>query len=245
MQKLPRLFHVSVGLGIILTPLQTRAQLNVALDFGTFRYDTSTTYTEIYYSIPISQLKFAETGSRAKQAQVMVRLNISKDGVNWREEAWRMEKTVADTATVPQGNSMMDILRYLMEPGAYHFAVYVEDLNDARNFQKVEKDLTIAGFPGQRLSLSDIQFAGSIKKAPGDSGNIFYKNGLEVIPAPNAVYGKESPMLYYYLEAYNLAKTVTGDTYKTRCRITDSDGLALAALKPREQMRFTPANLLR
>jgi GWxTD domain-containing protein len=148
-----------------------------------------------------------------------------------------MEKTVADPATSQEGNRMMDLLRYFTEPGAYHFSLRAEDLNDAQNIRTVETDLAIINFPKDGLSLSGIQFASSIKKAASDSGNVFCKNGFEIIPDPAAVYGREQPMLYYYLEAYNLPMGISGDSYKTRGEITDSDGHSLATPKPREQIK--------
>jgi GWxTD domain-containing protein len=230
-------FNILVGLFIALLPIQTRGQLNVAVDFGTFRYRPAQTYAEIYYSIPTPELTFVRSEAGKLQAQVMIRLTILQDGSRWREDAWRMEKTVDDSSQIHAAGRMVDQVRYVLPPGKYQMSFYVEDLHDAQNSQKIDKELTVVDFSRPGLRLSNVQFASAIKQLAGDSSNVFYKNGLEVIPEPGAMYGQDAPMLYYYLEAYNLAEAVKGEAYKTRCQITDVDGEPLVAVKPREQTK--------
>ncbi|MCI0699428.1 GWxTD domain-containing protein [candidate division KSB1 bacterium] len=229
--------NMRVGLFIALLPFPTRGQLNVAVDFGTFRYNPAQTYAEIYYSIPTPDLKFVRSEAGRLQAQVMIRLTILKDGSSWREDAWRMEKTVDDSSQIHAAGRMVDQVRYVMAPGKYQMSFHVEDLHDAQNSQKIDKELTVVDFSKPRLKLSDVQFACAIKQIAGDSSNVFYKNGLEVIPEPGAMYGQGAPLLHYYLEAYNLVEAIAGHAYKTRCQITDAGGEPLAAVKPREQTK--------
>lgn len=232
----PRL-NMLVGLFIALLPFQTRGQVNVAVDFGAFRYNPAQTYTEVYYSIPTPELKFVWSETGKLQARVMIRLTILKDGSSWREDAGRMEKTVDDSSPIHTAGRMVDQVRYVMAPGKYQMSFHVEDLHNAQNFHKIDKELTVVDFSKAGLRLSDVQFASAIKPIAGDSSNVFFKNGLEVIPEPEAMYGQDAPMLYYYLEAYNLVEAVAGQPYKTRCQITDADGEPLAAARPREQTK--------
>ncbi|MFQ5707037.1 MAG: GWxTD domain-containing protein [bacterium] len=232
MQNQTRGLAFLIGLFLVLAPCYALAQLNVALDVATFRYNSQNTYTELYYAIPVSELDFVTTESGSLQAQVLVQLSITKDGEKWAEKAWRLARSVTDSSQIRRGSQMVDVVHYLMQPGNYQISVYVEDLNNAQIARTVQRDLTIQAFSENTLQLSDIELASAIRKHAEASGDPFYKNGLEVIPEPARIFGQANPIVYFYLEAYNLSKGMEGGLYKTRCQITDLENQPVSSIKP-------------
>lgn len=220
---------------LLVTPAYP--QMNATFDLACFRYDASQVYTEIYYAVPLSSLKFQETEIGDWQAQALIRFSIFKNDSLWREEAWKMEKRVAALAEIKSGQAMVDVVRYVTAPGNYRFVMSLEDLHSPGAAQTAAREISLANFPADRLSLSQIELASTIKNIPPEAANRFYKNGLEVIPKPDAIFGAEAPLLYYYVEAYNLSPASFSGTYRTQCQILDATGQPAPMIKPRVQTK--------
>ncbi len=222
---------------LILFPYRSVAQPNVAVDYGLFRYDSSAAYVEIYYSIQTASLKFQKQDEKL-HVQAMVNCRITKDDtLEWKSDSWRMEQFFDDSSQLEQKNQLVDVINYVMEPGEFKIAVYVEDLSDPNNRGEISRELSVHAFPSRQAALSNIQFASSINKVPAENQDVFNKNGLEVIPVPSGIFGKGVPMLFYYLEAYNLNNAVPTDVYRTRCGVSDINGQPLSSMKPRNQVK--------
>jgi len=236
MQKLQSVYLLMLSIIIAFIPLQLYSETDIEVDFAAFRYDSTQSLVEVYYAIPTFGLTCIEKPSEGYQAQIMIRLTINKDGKIWNEDAWRMEKTVTDTSDLSASGNMVDLLKYLMQPGTYDFSFYVEDLNNSDNHFTNNRKINVGLFSDENIGLSDIQLASSIKKAERDTNNIFWKNGFEIIPNPSAIYTKDSPVLYYYLESYNLDKTFQNGIYKNKAYVTattigDNDSKSLTQKK--------------
>ncbi|NUO79735.1 GWxTD domain-containing protein [candidate division KSB1 bacterium] len=224
---------------LAVTPIQ--AQMNAALDLAAFRYEQAQIYLEAYYAVPLSNLKFVATPSGALHAQALIRFSVFKDDSLWKDDAWKMEKTVAAMADVQSGQAMVDLVRHVLAPGKYRFVLQVEDVHAPGAAQTLQQELTLTPFSIDALGLSQIELAGAIKNIPADTNNRFYKNGMEVVPKPDAMFGKEAPLLYYYVEAYNLAQTFAGGVYYTQCQILDANQQPAPQVKPRVQAKKTLA----
>ena len=77
------------------------------------------------------------------------------------------------------------------------------DIHDEENGDTLEFPMALRAFSSDTLSMSDVGLCSSIKPIPPDSSNIFYKNTLEVIPNPSAIFGVGLPVVFYYVEVYN------------------------------------------
>lgn len=229
--------RIAAWVTVLLLVTPAYPQMNATFDLACFRYDASQVYTEIYYAVPLSGLKFLETETGSWQAQALIRFSISKNDSLWREEAWKMEKNVATLAEIRSGQAMVDVARYVTDPGKYRFVMSLEDLHTPGTVQTMPREITLADFPADRLSLSQIELASAIKSIPPDPENRFYKNGLEVIPKPDAIFGTEAPLLYYYVEVYNLSSASFSGAYRTQCQILDANGQPTPLVKPRLQTK--------
>src|SRR5512145_2836029 len=108
---------------------QVKAQMNAAMEVAGFRYEGSQVFVEVYHTVPLSVLKFLPTESGALQAQVLVRFSVFRNDSLLKEEAWKMEKTVASAADLQPGQAMVDVVRHVTPPGNFRFAMNIEDLH--------------------------------------------------------------------------------------------------------------------
>ncbi len=70
--------------------------------------------------------------------------------------------------------------------------------------------------------MSDLQFASKILQDSPNKTSIFYKNTYEVVPSPTSVYDDNEPVLFYYLELYNLNGLHNDDPLKLSTLVYNS-----------------------
>ncbi len=223
---------------LIILPINNLlSKVKVDIDYAIFHYDSTQSLAEIYYAIPMTELKFIDKQSDSLQAKVMIRLTVKKEKNYFNDYTWVLEKTIKDTSELKDSGQMVDVLRYVMQPGLYEFSFYAEDLNDSTNTDTKKMEVKIELYPENDIGLTNIQLASAIKQADIDKNNVFWKSGLEIIPNPGAIYGSRSPVLFYYLESYNMEKLLKNDTYKNKVYITSLEGKAIEKVKPRVQQK--------
>jgi len=201
--------------------------LHLDVDYAQFRGVEDSLFIELYYSFPANALLYERTDNAyfgAVELQVSV-LNADADRDIVKERSFRMNYTIDDTTDESLSRSIVGQSGFFLYPGEYRLNVKGYDVASPANSDSVSFPLNISILPDERLGLSDIQFANSIQQIPEDPENSFYKNTLEVIPNPSRIFGVGHPILFYYLEVYNLlADAAEGDHYNIRTAVYDAVG---------------------
>jgi GWxTD domain-containing protein len=209
---------------------EAQNRLVLSLDYAQFRASDQRSYLEIYYALPQSELGYVPNSAGGFSCQVVLALQIFHQETLWASKLWKIEKAVKDTAEISADLQLVDMLRYILEkPGSYRMSLHAKDVN-RQKLDSVSVTFDAYDFSPEELQLSDVELATRIQKLAPDSTTVFVKNKMEVVPNPGLIYGENSPMLYYYFEAYNLFKGVSGGRYKTRCLIKDSGGRMVEGL---------------
>ena len=211
---------------------QDSGGMRLGLDYATFNAPKGQKYLEIYYGIAEGALKYTKDDAGNLAAQVLLQIDILKDKQPWESKAWKIQAVHQDS-TKETRDKMVDQLRYAVQAGDYRVMLKATDLNDPMRVDSAEVEVTIKKASDGKLDLSDVQLAISIVKAPQGQKDVFCKNTLCVIPNPDSFYGSDRPLLYYYVEAYNLNKKLGKGTYKTKCSIADANGKEVSLVKPR------------
>jgi len=234
MYKKILLFAFSV---LILLPSLSFSEIKAHFDLAQFRYNDKQAHIELNYLIPVYGLEFITAGD-SLQAQVKVEVEVLKDSVRIKSDAWRLAKSVLDSGMVDSGLNMLDKIDFLFEPGFYSIILSVDDLNNDKNSFTGRRDFQIVPFLKQKTVLSSIVLASIIKKnnAGSPGTHKFIKQGFEITPKPSGIFTFEAPMLFYYTEVYNL-NSLKGNQYKTQCRVLDINEQPLGAVKPRQQIK--------
>lgn len=173
---------------------------------ATFAFDRSATELVLYFAVPLPEMEVEGDHSRYRKGLVVY-------DADWNEVARRMEEIDAVLTRLPEPEGaeggdwfLVDLFRVQIAPGAYHYALQVEDLQGEG--VGVEKgDLRVQRFSPLGLSLSDLVLSAGVI----EGGNVprFRRYGRTIVPLPSQRFLRNQP-LYLYLETYNLQPDENG-----------------------------------
>jgi len=210
-------------------------ELHVDVDYAHFRANEFENFVEVYYALYPSEWKFVPHGDDSL-AQVVVRLSLFQGDSLIQKKAWRVEQKKSGLAD--PNVAKFDLIRYQIQPGDYRIEIQVEDANDPKRRTSTSLEISNQAFPKTQLSLSDLQLCRSIRQATEQSPPVMVKNGLEVIPNPGRFFGSPYPVIFFYVEIYNLQEGIKGDNYTINYFVTDLDGKKVDGV--REHVRTRP-----
>lgn len=203
-------------------PVKSSGAVVFYLDTASFRARGGQTYQEFYYQLPLSLLNFTPNQS-GYQDTLIVTITIFDTLQQARiQDEWHAPFQVADQNAIA-GQFWPDQFELVMQPGRYRLVMDIKELSSQKK-GSAELWFTARDFSASNLQLSDIQFASQIAR---DSSNAkMTKNNLKVTPNPNRIFGKTLPLLYFYLEIYNLTYPQGNEHYRVDYAIFDqNDGL--------------------
>ncbi len=207
-----------------LAPAGTNTPLKMSLDFARFRGDSSMVYLETYYGFDVSALKYAAAeGAYRGDAIVSVTFKQSSTDSIVSRQALRIPFSINDTTMLAQSRTYNDLFGFFLKPDIYRVYVVIKDGRDPALVDSVSFPFDLKLVESDHLALSDVELCTSIVPMEKDSTNRFYKNTMEVKPNPSNLFGAHQPVLFYYLESYNLLKS-KAPQYHTRASIKNSIG---------------------
>ncbi len=196
--------RIILFLFLINCSIQAQSIFNVDFDVARFDMSDSTSRLEIYYS-------FYHEGMTT---QVVKNDSIIRGAILVKIKAEGQEKDQYlvnkiynfSSKTNSKNRATLGILKYVLLEGSYLCELKGSDMNQENSIDSVSFIFTINGFKEDKYSISDIQFASSLKRSVPDSKSIFKKFNYEVIPNTSGIYGEHLPVLFFYSELYNLNK---------------------------------------
>ena len=205
--------------------IQSQNNFNFNIDFSSFKYDSTSNYVEFYYSFPQDNLKLMSTGD-SFQIEGLLHLQIkNKENENdFINKDWRIPSLIQDTSGIALKGSLVGVVGFVVPQGNYICNVSGSDNNNPDMKKGYNFPIDVKPFGDKDIIISDIQLASSIRQEGVDEKSIFYKNTLEVIPIPSVIYGESAPVLYYYVEIYNLNKISQSDELSFDASIFDPHG---------------------
>lgn len=184
-------------------PQTNQAQFDFDFDYAQFAYDSTSNYLEFYYSFGQQSLSKNYHDSLTQLEGILdiqIRDSITQEPVVNKE--WKINYLAEDTSSMDQ--NLIGVIGFVLSSGTYECIVTGEDSAES-NFARTYKEyVTIKPFKGNNISISDVQIASKILQDSPNKESIFYKNTYEVTPLPASVFGEKQPVLFYYLELYNL-----------------------------------------
>ncbi len=189
---------------ILLTKARAEEpDFSVWYDFAAFKMeDISKTYFEIYFSVPQSELTSKQTEAGPEIGyKASLKLDLIKENKIVVDEEWEKTKTLADSADANLDLLIPDQINLVLAPGIYAMALKVLDKHADRS-TVYHDTLSVPEFDSRSLQISDIQFSSVIERSTEEGA--FVKNGLLIAPQPSRLFGAHLPILYFYVEVYNL-----------------------------------------
>lgn len=225
------------SLVLTLTVAASAQKLRISYDYASFVYDSSRSYVELYYSFNRNSVNLLNVNGKQSGGVLMdiSLFRLPSDSLVKRSVV-QIPVPLEDTSTSYSPHNLVGLMGFVLLPGRYRIRVQAVDFNDSTNSDSLNGTLDVSRFSQTALSVSDIELCAMIANAsqlPDSAENersVFYKNTLKVIPNPSDMYGAGLPIIYYYVEVYNLLnadrQTIppADSFYVIDCRIVDSFG---------------------
>lgn len=175
--------------------------VRISLDIARFRgADDTTALVEFHYSINRDGLTFFRDSAGWVGGAELTLTGKTSDTLAFGDR-WLVPAKLADTAAPQRGMNLVGVYTVQLRAGEYAIKLLARDRHAPGRRDSVILRLPVSPPATDRIALSDIEFAASIR--PGSKESPFYKNTLDVIPNVGGVFN-ETAMCYFYLEAYNL-----------------------------------------
>lgn len=175
-------------------------------DYARFKYDSTKTYLELYYTLGQSNLTPYISESKnciGAYLDMTITDTISKNELISKRYLSKTEILNLEDLSY-KGKNLLGNLGFILEEGIYKLDISATDIADSINQIKYEEIITVRKFPKSDYSISDIQLATRIISGSRKKESIFYKNTMEVFPNPHNIYTENMPVLFFYSELYNL-----------------------------------------
>ena len=172
-------------------------------DYAQFGYDSLSNYVEFYYSF--DQTGFIITSNDTGnfvQGLIDIEINDSATGNVIVSKHWIITNEITDSINI--NKSLIGLFGFIIDEGSYLINVSGSDATNPSNRKTISENIIVRPFMDEKTSLSDVQLASNIIPNTQNTSSIFYKNTFEVMPLPASIGGEMQPVVFYYLELYNL-----------------------------------------
>lgn len=206
--------------------------LKPSLDVAQFQDKTQRAYLEIYYALPAAAVTYVPANNGKELAcQLLLSLQVYRDRTLWAAKLWKIEKSHPDTLPTPaRPQQLVDVVSYLLDaPGQYRMTLLVKDLHQPDRLDSTSAEIVVREFNPEKVEISDVELAASIKPSSAATAAIFNKYQQEIIPNASALFGENAANLYYYFEAYHLKKNLAGEKFRVFGYVQAPDGKMCAA----------------
>ena len=178
-------------------------KISFEFDYAQFAFDTTSNYVEFYYSFEQSSLSYVDTDSIDYVGGILhLRIIDSTTSEVIIDKHWMVNSEIKDSIELHK--NLIGTLGFILEKGSYSVFVSGLDANNVSNVRNINEFIIIDPFKGDTIALSDVQLSSNIIPGSENTSSIFYKNTYEVTPLPAAVCSENQPVLFYYMEIYNL-----------------------------------------
>ena len=222
--RIPTFLAAALVIAGLHAAAQTRAPhepFRLTVDLSRFRgADDSSLTVELHYAIAQGGLTYRQDSAGWTAAADVTVLARAKDSLVFGDR-WLVPHAVQDTGGAKPGMTLVGVYALQLPAGDHAVTVIARDRNGPGRTDSVVMRVPIAPAPTDKPTLSDIEFATSIRQ--GVSQGPFHKNTLEVIPCVGGLFGEEQKA-YYYVEAYGLLAGGGTSDLKVRAAVYDAVG---------------------
>jgi len=198
---------------------QKLTESNVFIDYSRFKYSSDSIYFELYYGISNKALKISENVNEAEIKVLISDQNNKVVGFRNFRIVNELDKQNSEAEKYLTG-----VLGFKIGPGEYSIKFDVTDYFDSTNTISITFPVKINSITTKNFALSDIQLCSNIIENSDNEASYFYKNTYETYPNPSNVYGEQLPILFYYIELYDLQKGNFTNNLKLISKIIDAQG---------------------
>lgn len=180
------------------------------------------TRVDCYYRLSNELFNFVKSGDHFVSHYELSLLVNDNDGYQIMAETVRDSiKVASEVETEIMDNSRAKLFTTYLPPGKYDLEFKLFDIDTNRQLDMVRK-FEVPNYFKNKLSISDIQFAGLVTSEPSTIG--LNKRGLTVVPNLTRSYGEDHTDLYIYYEVYSQADEDSDKDLKARFKVKSPAG---------------------
>ena len=189
-----------------ITYVSAQTKMSFEFDYARFKYDSTQTYLEIYYSIGQGSLTSYSIDSKLLIGTYLdISLRDTLINHVLVNKTYKSETEIDTTQSESyKDKNLIGNIGYTLPPGKYQLIITATDIADSTKFITYKENIVINSFSVNSYSISDIQLATRIITDSKNTNSIFYKNTMEVFPNPHDIYTETMPVLFFYAELYNI-----------------------------------------
>jgi len=206
-------------------------------DLSVFKYSDSKSVVEIYFSYTQRCLIYQNSGNEfiaTVNTQVIIKdINEGKELFN---QTFGMNSQVSDTSRAKLLSKLIGQQNFTLPSGSYKIILIGYDKNSISSSDTSNFELIIPQYEPEKTDMSSLQLSTGIEKS-SDKNSIFYKNGLEVTPNPNLLFGGNLNRIFYYIEVYNIEKEFNSDSIFFITQLIDLSGNIVESNQKKEMSR--------
>lgn len=191
-------------------------------DYATFKADSGNVRVEFFIAFQKARLPYQVQEGVARVELLLSLTAKEKSGLEKTETAKLIS---SENASSREDGLLIARLQMVLSPGIYDFALSAAPNDKIEPIGKGDfKRVRLKAFDSDSLRASDIELAFNIFKSD-NTNSPFYKNTMEVIPNPTAIYGNTASSVSIYLEIYNLVRNLrlNSDSLYTRTYLSRND----------------------
>lgn len=212
---------------LLLSSVRSAENFYFDADYSVFRSSSAKSILEVYFSFTQKGLVFVKTGSDfvgVANTQIIIFDKLaSKEIFN---EIYALQSKVNDTTSKKLVSRLIGQQNLTIPNGSYILTFVGYDQNNPSRKDTIKLELSLNQFDDDKSSLSSLQLSSKIDKS-ADNESIFFKNGLEITPNPNLLFGGNLNKLYYYIEVYYPSVDFKTDSAYFSIAVTDQKGKLL------------------
>ncbi len=213
-----------LGIMLIFAGVYSQEKSYFDADYSVFKTGDTKSTVELYFSFTQRGLSYAfSDGQFRAQANINVSISDIIDNKIVFNETYGLQSLVKDTAKNQLTSKLIGQQNYLLAPGDYRFILIGFDSRNLNVFDTIKFDVSLPQYESSKTYISGLQLSTSIQKSE-DKNSIFYKNGLEVTPNPNLLFGNNLNQLHYYIEIYGIKNEFFSDSVFLISKINDMNG---------------------
>lgn len=189
--------------------IQPKGPFAMNLDYARFRNDSASSFLEVYYSFYAGSIGYSTVGTEYKGAILLMTMIRKKDtGDTLVFQKRKLPITIQDTSASAMRSTFVMLSGFALPNGEYDLKAFAVDSTVRSQRDSISLPLSLKQYSDE-LTGSDIELCSEIKNAV-QSGGMFHKNSLEVVPNPSLVFGVGMhPVVFRYVEIYNIDTTKT------------------------------------
>jgi len=219
-------------------------RVRLEADYAVFNRGKDSTYIELSFVVPQNALTYKfDQDAKTFIGSGLMALRIHTAGGKVAESrAWRIESHVADTTAVHSTNSVLDELRLDLPPGGYTADLFFRGASEVSRPDSVRFTIQVPLPDTLSLHWSTIKLCSSIRQIEPGVKAEFPRGGFDMRPNPGAIYTRETPVLYYYAELYNVMGNMPGESFNVRSSVENFKGMPVSSVRLKEIKRTKRVN---